>query len=73
LGNTNHHAKWVSPEEIQRWRSNHLYIRCGASGHMISSCQYSPAHRPSPNITSAITRTPEELQLEEEEFELGKE
>jgi hypothetical protein len=73
LGNTNHHAKWVSLKEIQRWRSNCLCIHYGASGHMISSCQYSPAHRPSPNITTAIARTPEEPQLEEEEFKLGKE
>jgi len=73
LANTNRRAKWVNPEEIQRRRSNRLCIRCGASGHMISSCQYAPARRPSSNITTAITRVLEEPQLEEEELEPGKE
>jgi hypothetical protein len=39
LANANCHAKWVSMEKIQRYRSNRLCICCGVSGHMISSCQ----------------------------------
>jgi hypothetical protein len=72
LANTNRRAKWVSMEEIQRRRSNRLCIRCGASGHMISSCQYAPARRPSPAVV-ATTKLAEEPQLEEEDTESGKE
>jgi hypothetical protein len=68
---TNRRAKWVSMEEIQRRRSNRLCIRCGASGHMISSCQYAPARRPSPTVVA--TTKFEQPQLEEEDTESGKE
>lgn len=72
-GRTIRRAKWVTPEEIQRRRSNRLCIRCGASGHMISACQYAPARRPSGHavVASALL---EEPQLEEEgEIISGKE
>jgi hypothetical protein len=72
LANANCRAKWVSMEEIQRRRSNRLCIRCGASGHMISSCQYAPARCPSPAV-AATTKFAEEPQLEEEDTELEKE
>jgi hypothetical protein len=52
LANTNRRAKWVSMKEIQRHRSNRLCIRCGASGHMISSCQYAPARCSSPAVAA---------------------
>lgn len=69
---TTRRAKWVTSQEIQRRRSNRLCIRCGASGHMISSCQYAPARRPVSNVATA-TALVEEPQLEEEEHVLGKE
>jgi hypothetical protein len=72
LANANRRAKWVSMEEIQRRRSNRLCICCGASGHMISSCQYAPARRPSPAV-AATTKFAEEPQLEEEDTESEKE
>jgi hypothetical protein len=72
LANANRRAKWVNMEEIQRRRSNRLCICCGASGHMISSCQYAPARRPSPTVV-ATTKFAEEPQLEEEYTESGKE
>jgi hypothetical protein len=72
LANANCRAKWVSMEEIQRRRSNRLCICCGASGHMISSCHYAPARRPSPAV-AATTKFAEEPQLEEEDTELEKE
>lgn len=72
LANTSRRAKWVSKEELQRRRSNRLCIRCGASGHMISSCQYAPAHRPSTAVV-ATTNFAEQPQLEEEDTESGKE
>jgi hypothetical protein len=59
-------------EEIQRRRSNRLCICCGASGHMISSCQYAPACCPS-SAVAATTKFAEEPQLEEENTELEKE
>lgn len=65
-------AKWVGAGEIQRRRNHHLCIRCGASGHMISSCQYAPARRPSPT-TVATTKIAEMPQLEEEDTESEKE
>lgn len=65
-------AKWVTPEEIQRRRSNRLCIRCGASGHMISSCQYAPARRPSGNVLAATVLV-EEPQLEEDDTSSEKE
>jgi hypothetical protein len=72
LANANRRAKWVSMEEIQRRRSNRLCICCGASGHMISSCQYAPARCPSPAV-AATTKFAEEPQLEEEDTESEKE
>lgn len=69
---TKQRAKWVNKEEIQRRRSNRLCIRCGASGHIISSCQYAPARRPSPT-TVATTKVVELPQLEEEVSESEKE
>jgi hypothetical protein len=67
---TNHRAKWVNREEIERRRSNRLCIRCGASGHMIRSCQYAPARRLSPAVVA--TTKFEQPQLEED-TESGKE
>lgn len=72
LANSNRRAKWVSQEEVQRRKSNHLCIRCGASGHMISACQYAPARRPASHV-SAATAHVEEPQLEDEELLSGKE
>jgi hypothetical protein len=63
-------AKWVGIDEIQRRRSSHLCIRCGASGHMISSCHYAPAQPPT---TIATTKVVEFPQLEEEAAESEKE
>jgi hypothetical protein len=72
LASSNRRAKWVSMGEIQRRKSNRLCIRCGASGHMISSCQYAPARRPSPAVV-ANTKFVEEPQLEEDDTESEKE
>ena len=61
-------AKWVSQEEILRRRTEKLCLRCGASGHHVAACPYSPARNPSyrGTKTGAITRTTSGPQLKDD-------
>ena len=63
---TGRRAKWVTPEVIEKRKANRLCIRCGASGHMISSCPVLPARRPQTNV-SASTAYVEPLLEEDNE------
>lgn len=50
-------AAWVSQEERERRFKSGLCRRCGASDHILRSCPFLPARRPTPNV-SAVYSTP---------------
>lgn len=66
-------AKWVTQDVIEKRKANRLCIRCGASGHMISSCPVLPARRPQANVSVATASVEPLLEEDEESIESEKE
>ena len=55
-------AKWVSQEEIDRRRANFLCMRCGSGAHLVKTCPFAPAVRPT-NASTPTKLTPKQSTL----------
>lgn len=59
-------AKWVTPKEIQRRKTEGLCIRCGNLGHRIAKCHFLPPERPGTAVSNASIDSNRENRSNEE-------